>query len=613
MEQEYRVIRLQQNRLYPTYQLHAYMANKKTATKDGLRLAGLIVMDWLRQRLGDHVPKEIQLLPTPEAYRTLSDDCLPSIHIDSGFVMDVLFLPNAGVWSMQLTEPDLGSDPGNPTQARQAVPGRVIQTNIGFRISGTQLECGFQTVISDPEGTQEEAEVYRLSVIRRLVDHPDFGLKQVTMLGYQASHIQTMDQLRNLKAVWRNDGNQLPCVIFTYFCTEKQPQQRQIELPTFDPGKFLPSYLYQHTLEQQITQTPPSSDEVMLPYDVSTFAKYGLSFCRTYTLDHSLFVRAMSLLQCNAKPGDILILEPVAFGGLCRILPFQNDLQIQTEIMVQLRNAMYTYPRGKIIDFGRIVFLSAAREGLLHWTKEAMNQAESVSLEWTQKLALLDSQWKSEFKKQDDAYHALLDQLARQKHYQERLEQEKDQLIEDHRLEMDRIKSKLAEKNDEISYLRRKLRQPKDHKEIAEWVEQEFEGKLVLHPRAVSLLENKAASQISCALICDALDFLAMDYWSERYERLSREEMLKRCSEKYGRPFEIKPTGKTTMEAFPNEYKISYCVDEKGNYVKRSLDYHLRVGNDPENLLRIYFLHDDKKRQIVVGSLPRHLRAVTIK
>ena len=34
------------------------MANKKTVPRDGLRLAGLITMEWLRQRLGDHAPEE---------------------------------------------------------------------------------------------------------------------------------------------------------------------------------------------------------------------------------------------------------------------------------------------------------------------------------------------------------------------------------------------------------------------------------------------------------------------------------------------------------------------------------------------------------------------------
>lgn len=58
MSNTYRVVRLMKNHLYPTYQLHAYMANKKTAPRDGLRLAGLITMEWLRQRLGDHAPEE---------------------------------------------------------------------------------------------------------------------------------------------------------------------------------------------------------------------------------------------------------------------------------------------------------------------------------------------------------------------------------------------------------------------------------------------------------------------------------------------------------------------------------------------------------------------------
>ena len=42
------------------------------------------------------------------------------------------------------------------------------------------------------------------------------------------------------------------------------------------------------------------------------------------------------------------------------------------------------------------------------------------------------------------------------------------------------------------------------------------------------------------------------------------------------------------------------------------LDTHLKVGNSTDNLLRIYFLHDDEKHLIVIGSLPRHLTAVTI-
>lgn len=118
--------------------------------------------------------------PEPSAYLSVDNSCLPSLHINSGFLIDIVSLPDQGIWTLQITEPDLGSDLGNPQQVRQAVPGRVIETNVGFKISGAQLECGFQTVISDPVGTPQQAEVYRLAFIRRLVDHPDFGLKQLS-------------------------------------------------------------------------------------------------------------------------------------------------------------------------------------------------------------------------------------------------------------------------------------------------------------------------------------------------------------------------------------------------------------------------------------------------
>lgn len=38
-----------------------------------------------------------------------------------------------------------------------------------------------------PEGTAQEAEVYRLSVVRRLILHPDFGLRQITPLRHEGN------------------------------------------------------------------------------------------------------------------------------------------------------------------------------------------------------------------------------------------------------------------------------------------------------------------------------------------------------------------------------------------------------------------------------------------
>lgn len=140
-----------------------------------------------------------------------------------------------------------------------------------------------------------------------------------------------------------------------------------------------------------------------------------------------------------------------------------------------------------------------------------------------------------------------------------------------------------------------------------------FSGKLYLHPKAVALLEDKAARNVDIRLICDALDFLATDYWDHRYKLTSKDEMLSRCSRKYGRPFDISPVGSNTINYTPSQYRIKYFPGHNGKPVESDLNCHLKVGNDPENLLRIYFLHDDEKQLIVIGSLPHHLRAVSIK
>ena len=89
--------------------------------------------------------------------------------------------------------------------------------------------------------------------------------------------------------------------------------------------------------------------------------------------------------------------------------------------------------------------------------------------------------------------------------------------------------------------------------------------------------------------------------------------MLDSCSRKYGRPFEVSSIGEMTIQFTPAQYKIKYFTNAQGKKRETALDQHLKVGNDPENLLRIYFTLDEDKKLIVVGSLPRHLKAVTIR
>ena len=604
MEHLYRVVRLLKNQLYPTYQLHAYMANKKTSPQDGLRLAGLITMEWLRQRLGDNAPEELLNLPEPSAYLTADVSCLPSLHLNAGFLIDIVSLPERGIWTLQITEPDLGSDPGNPEQTRRAVPGRVIETNVGYKIVGTQLECGFQTVISSPEGTPL-AEVYRLAFVRRLIDHPDFGLKQVTRLTHEAVQISTVEQVKTVVSVWKNQENHLPCVVFTCHREDQEKSLPTMELQGNMRGLAIPGL----PLGQPSVMEKRAASQ---PYSIETFVKYGITFFRSYVLDDALFERFVSMVGIPAQCGDILILEPGCFGGAVRVVPYKPSAARRAEQLEKLKEELYSYSRNKEVSFGGIQFLSAARDGLLRSTANAMEQSAEAAEVWAEKLAQSDAHWRNVLAEKEQVCQNLTEQLKRQRLYQDRIEQEKEQLRKDAVTERQRMQQLLAEKEEEIAYLKRKISQPEEHSQIAAWVEKHFAGRLLLHAKAKALLEDKTARSVSVGLVCDALDFLATDYWERRYARISTEEMNNRCSKKYGRPFEVKPTGKNTIEFTPTQYKVKYFMGAAGKPVESPLEFHLGVGNDPENLLRIYFLHDDEKKLIVVGSLPRHLRAITI-
>lgn len=622
MSRAYQTVQLPQNRRYPTYQFYGEMASKKTTPRDGLRLAALLTIDWLRSRLGEHVPEQIQAVPRPSEYLSCPDQALPSFQIHAGYVVDVISLPERGIWSMQVTEPDLGLAPGQPGHVRQPVPGRVLETNLAYRVTGARVECGIQVVVSEPEGVDRPADVYRPAVVRRLLEDPAFGLRQVTALGYDVTALSTAAQLKQLAELWRSEDNQLPCVVFTRTRGTAEPKL-PLELG-LEPKCPLPlESKYPLPLEPKcplplarLPELPqavgPKRAQTVQPYDTAEFARAGATYCRTYELEDGLLERFAQMTGTDVQPGDIVVLEPVLSGGGAEVLPYKPSKSRQSETMDRLHRDRISYPRGRQIRFGTVLFAPAARATLLDHTADTVRRTEAVEEQWAARLEALEQARKADQRAWAEERQTLAEQLERQRGYQADLERELERQRKEHAEELDRLRAALEDRESRLAYWKRKLSQPKAHDQIADWVSRHFSHRLILHPKAQAKLAEKAAQNVNIELICDALDFLATDYWERRYQKLSTQEMNSRCSEKYGRPFEIKPTGATTVEFTPGDYKIKYFPGAKGKPTESPLDYHLRVGNDPGNLLRIYFLHDDDKRRIVVGSLPGHLRAINI-
>ncbi len=618
MSNQLRVVKLLKNRIYPTYQLHAFMANAKTAPRDGLRLAALTTMQWLRNRLGEAFPAEWNDPPAPEEYLNATDDDLPSLYTNQGHVINIVSLPDKGMWTLQITEPDLGSDPGNPNQSRPAVPGRIIETNVAFRISGTQLECGFKTVISDPVGTEPEAEVYRTAVVKLLMENPAFGLKQVTDLPMQPVRLTNNQQVKTMLWVTHHADNPLPAVIFTQPSKGNEPAKEKQPAPSlekmaqlkYDRFPILSSTLSMGLAKAaKANSSEPDSQEP--PYDLKKFSYYTFSFCRTYVLERAAENAFSAQSGLRFKPGDILILYPAAAGVKDRVIPYRAA-DDRKEVIRSLEKDVKNFLKTCDVDFGSIMFLSGAREHLLRVSDELMESAEAADARFRTDFERLNASWKDVVKEKEQELERSADQLRRQKEYASALEEDKRKLREDFSKERDNLQAQIDAHLATIEFWKRCCDQPWDYDGIEDWVKKHFSDRLVLHQKAVTRMLTRSHQCADVSLVCDALDFLATDYWDMRYLQIPQDTALTRCSEKYGRPFEVKPTSQATINFTPDEYRIRYGKNVQGKEIVRDLDAHLRVGNNSENLLRIYFLHDDERQLIVVGSLPDHLSNVKI-
>ena len=560
--------------------------------------------------------------PVSAPIRSATDADLPSIYVNQGHVINVVSLPGQGMWTLQITEPDLGSDPGNPEQARQAIPGRIIETNIAYRIVEKGLECGFQTVISDPVGTTPEAEVYRLAVVRQLMQNPAFGLRQVTELPMKPLRLKNAADVREMLRLAENADNQLPCAVFTLSPAQQKPAQPAAPVlpdPSLLRGGFAPLGRLPQGLPLPKAPAGPiiaAKNEAAAqepPYDLETFCYHTFSHCRTYVLEQDAAKAFSTQSGIRLAPGDAAVIYPTALEGADKVFPYQPMKSKREETLRAIEADVKNCLKGCPIDFGGIVFLSGAREQLLHRSDEMAQTAAAADASFRQELERVNAAWKDVLSQKERETAEIATQLQRQKEYSARLKEEKAQLRENFAAERDALRAESDTHLETIAFLRRRLDQPRDYEGVAPWAQRHFGDRLLLLPRAIARMTNRAYQCASVGLICDALDYLATDYWEMRYLQVPREVALTRCAEKYGRPFEVKPTGQATIEFTPAEYRVKYGKNAQGQEIESDLDRHLRVGNDTENLLRIYFLHDDEKQLIVIGSLPDHLRTVTIR
>lgn len=171
-----------------------------------------------------------------------------------------------------------------------------------------------------------------------------------------------------------------------------------------------------------------------------------------------------------------------------------------------------------------------------------------------------DETWRQKMNALQEDNDRLSAQIERSKAYQVSLEKDKAELQNALTAAREELVNKDRSDQEEIDYLRRTIARPRTHAEITNWVNNTFSNRILLHSRAIDMLSQKTAREIDFSLICDAIDFLATDYWNNVFGELTDEQLLKNCSMKYKRPFEVVPITDYTIDSIPVQYKVKYTM-----------------------------------------------------
>ena len=110
------------------------------------------------------------------------------------------------------------------------------------------------------------------------------------------------------------------------------------------------------------------------------------------------------------------------------------------------------------------MFLSGAREHLLHLSDELLENAEAADTHFKTEIEQLNAFWKNELAQKQLELDAAMVQVRNQKTYSSRLEDEKSKLREEFSLERDKLQAEIDTHLETIRFLKRRYDQPHDLK-----------------------------------------------------------------------------------------------------------------------------------------------------
>lgn len=419
MSEKYPPRRLPRNRDYPGYQFYCTMRSKNGSAESCFCFAVLCVVDWLKQRLRETnvIPEQIARLPEKRKASEIRPADLESFTISSGFSAYVVSLPEHGIWTLRLKEPD------SDTEQRKAVPGRFFATNVGFRIMDeNQVELGIRIDVTEPEEASEVDFAFRPRFVRDLYAEPDILLSQVSDLPYQqAVPVEDDEQMKRLRCVLDSSEALLPVIVVTQAARLSPEQQK----PLFGRAPFSTAPVMPGSRPAPAVFASVPMLEFYYPFSADDIASHNFGHAVTCRASEKMHAALAKRLKKEYDPGDILFVEPKRFGGHVRVLG-----KDEMDVTKQVWKLAHGYSKNRKYSFGDVRFEFDARniesremisrirasgnmrnEENLKQLNLTIDKLQEENEKMVLKISGLREQLLSEFKRGEDAEKARIEQL----------------------------------------------------------------------------------------------------------------------------------------------------------------------------------------------------------
>ena len=358
-------------RVYPAYQFAARLSLRGQNSAVCLSYAALTVQRWLNERIeraGNPVPEAIRC---PEPTMCDQSEALKSVRLP---FCEIAALPGEGMWALNVSE----NDP--------AVVGRSFVTRVGLTaLNDSEVAFGVCIDVEDRDAAVEElAKAYRPQFVRLLFETEGMTISQAEALPFRRfTDVPDRRGVERLKSMYDDGRNQLPLVIFTYVARAASVIEADVPLPqksgpelsvsladykAGQGGKSKPVLVYEGVKREPRPERKPQAAPRVetvedMPYDVEEFARHLYGYAQVCAVHEG----AMSALRGKfrkprLKEGDILILEPPAFGGV-RTIAYTPDLSAKyyKKTLDSLNEELQAWSKHKPYDYGGVTFLEQVR------------------------------------------------------------------------------------------------------------------------------------------------------------------------------------------------------------------------------------------------------------